>query len=130
MVTQCWPSQFLLGNWNVPVNEAPACNSMMSPQAAAVIAFCTLPPAETRVTLPGEGVLASAVFMQACGSVATESLVPKFATSPTPQYVLSAPVAGGGGGGGGGGDDGFTDIEARADLVGSATLVAVNVTVV
>ena len=103
---------------------------MVSPQAAALIAFCTLPPAGTVVTLPGDGVFAIAVLMQACGSAATVSFPPKLATSPVPQYVLSAPVEGGGGGGGGPGVGGVTETVAWDDLVVSATLRAVTVTVV
>jgi len=61
IVIQCWSSQDLAGNVNVPLNTAPAWMVIVSPQFAELSAPCRLPPAETAITVPGDGVAAIAV---------------------------------------------------------------------
>jgi len=99
-VIQCALSQLFAGNTKFPVKVAPACSRSVSPQDALFRADCRPELAETVILFPGDGVLASAVFMQLRGNTAGPSLPPNAATSPVWQYRLSGPVEDGGGGGG------------------------------
>lgn len=58
---QFWSVQGFAGKVNWPENVAPAVSSIVSPQFALFRAVCKLPPALTKVVLPGAGVSAIVV---------------------------------------------------------------------
>src|SRR5215470_4435563 len=74
-IIQWLSSQLFAGNVKSPVKIAPACSSIVSPQLALFRASCSDCPAFTIVTLPGAGVLISAVFMYTRGNSAGPSYV-------------------------------------------------------
>src|SRR5262249_57081746 len=77
-VTQCALPQFCGETVmrRVEVKVAPACNCSVSPQEAALIAVCRLPPDGTRVVAPGLGVLAVSVCRNTRGNSAGPSNFP------------------------------------------------------
>ena len=82
--------------WHWPFGAPEHCAGIFKvcPQvkAASFVVRSLALPAVTVMTLPGEGVLAMAVLMQAVGRVAGPSVDPKFATSPDKQYAFSSVV--------------------------------------
>src|SRR5580704_7630524 len=97
MVIQWSASHFFAGNLK-GANVLPASSTITSPQAADCKASSTLLLSETLISLPWDGVDASAVFTHRVGRLAGPSLVaPKAGASPDLQYRLSgcamAPVA-------------------------------------
>jgi hypothetical protein len=62
MMIQCELSQGFAGRVNKPLNVAPAASLIVSPHVALFRAVCKLPPAGTRIVVPGAGVFAMAVL--------------------------------------------------------------------
>src|SRR5437016_670182 len=75
MVIQCCALQFLAGRVTQVLKVAPACSETVSPQAALLIACCTLPPAGTVHVFPGEGVFANVLCTYTRGNSAGPSKV-------------------------------------------------------
>src|SRR6476661_2364102 len=74
-IIQWLSSQLFAGKVKSPLKVAPACSSIVSPQLAFFRASCSESPAFRIVTLPGAGVLISAVFMYTRGNSAGPSYV-------------------------------------------------------
>jgi hypothetical protein len=73
-VIQCALSQLFAGSVIVPTLE-PAATRMVSPQAAALISLCSAVVEESGpLTVPGEGVPLTAVYMHFTGKFAGPSV--------------------------------------------------------
>lgn|SRR5581483_11441503 len=73
---QCWLSQGFCGNVNGPLNTAPACSMIVSPQAALLSACCSAELLLTFQLCPLAGVFANSVCRNTRGSCAGPSMAP------------------------------------------------------